>query len=78
MNATTTSGRSLIITVQINSKTDFMGGDITFGEPQKGSEDTISLLQGDMLIHHGKQPRSNGGVTGGEKVVLVMLVDLEF
>lgn len=68
-----TAGNSLVLTVQINSPTDFRNGEISFEDA-----DSVSLIQGDMLIHPGKTKRSNGGVSSGEKLVLVYFIEINF
>jgi hypothetical protein len=69
---THTEGNSLVITIQLNCPVDFISEGIHF------TDGAIVLQQGDMLIHHGKKNRSNGGVTNGEKFVVVIFLDLEF
>lgn len=67
-----TNKTSLVLTVQLNSRQDFRGGDVVFEDAS-----VVALHEGDMLIHYGKKKRSNGAVESGEKLVLVMFLTLQ-
>ena len=72
---------TFIINIQINDTVDFKGGEIEFISNNSESEltveeDKVLLKQGDMLIYSSSRRRSNGGVTDGEKYVLVFLINI--
>jgi hypothetical protein len=60
-----------VINIQLSNQTDYIGGDVLFEDG-----DLISTNQGDMLIHSGKKKRTSGGVTYGEKYILVLIIDI--
>lgn len=72
---------TFIINIQINDTVDFKGGEIEFISNNSESEltvedDKVLLKQGDMLIYSSSRRRSNGGVSDGEKYVLVFLINI--
>jgi len=63
----------LTMHIQLNDTLDFRhGGGIRFLD----DPDEIVVHQGDMFIYNGLRPRTNGGITEGDKLVLVFLIDI--
>lgn len=65
----------LSVQVQLNDVVDFRHqGAIRF--ENENEPDDILIQQGDMFVYNGLRPRTNGGITEGEKIVLVFLIDI--
>jgi hypothetical protein len=62
----------LTLLIQLNNENDFENGKIYFDD-----DSSLLLMQGDMLIYNGKTMRTKEQVTNGEKVMLVIIIDLE-
>ena len=64
----------IILNIALNDNKDYKGGEILFDNVEN---ENILLQQGDMLIYNGKCLRSNGGISYGEKYVLVVIIDID-
>lgn len=66
------------LNIQLNDIKDFEGGEIviTNNDHTNCEENRIVLNQGDMFIYNNNKLRNNGGVTNGEKYVLVFLINI--
>jgi uncharacterized protein YueI len=67
-----TNDEFLVLTIQLNDTKDFINGEIEFDEQTK-----YIIQQGDMLIHAGKRPRTEGYIEDGEKIMLILYIDIK-
>ena len=61
----------ITLVINLNDLKDFKDGEIVFDDNEK-----ILLNQGDMLLYNGKQNKTIGGVSDGEKYCLIFFIEL--